>query len=201
MSSAQPEISVIISTYDDRELVSKKLAEIEAQTHFSRAEFIFIEPDSPGAERELLEPFCKSHPNCRLIALDERINLYQAWNLGWEAASAPYVCVSNMDDSMHPMLLEKVVGSMTEEKWDVATVLIAKQPMDSAFNDWSTDRIRRLELSKRPGPFFVWRKELLSTLGGFDGALEIVGDKDFWARAHFENVKIGLLPFVGYLNT
>ena len=44
MSSPAYEMSVLISTYDDRALVEKKLLEIKRQTAFARAEFIFIEP-------------------------------------------------------------------------------------------------------------------------------------------------------------
>lgn len=195
------DISVIISTYDDRDLIPKKLAEILAQTFFERAEFIFIEPDSPGKERELLEPFCRQHTNCRLIALDERINLYKAWNLGWSEARAPLVCISNMDDSMHPRLLSLIHVGMSEKDWDVATVLIAKQSFDETTDDWSADRIRKLELSKRPGPFFVWRKDLNGGFGTFDDSLQIVGDKDFWARAQARGLRIGLVPVIAYLNT
>ena len=86
MSLSPYELSVLISTYDDRALIDKKLREIELQRAFSRVEFIFVEPASPGRERELLEPFCASHPNCRLITFEERLGLYRAWNMGWEAA-------------------------------------------------------------------------------------------------------------------
>ena len=75
MSTSNYEISVLISTYDDRALVEKKLLELQAQTAFDRAEFIFIEPASPGKEREVLGLFCEQHTNCRLIALDERVGL------------------------------------------------------------------------------------------------------------------------------
>lgn len=201
MNSLKPEISVIISTYDDRALIGKKLDEICSQTQFLRAEFIFVEGGSPGKERELLEPFCREHPNCRLITVQNRISLYAAWNRGWEAASSPIVCISNMDDCMHPKLMACVIDAMTVEDWDLGTVLIAKQPMNQTANDWTRSRLETLALSKRPGSFFFWRKELLDTLGGFDESLEIVGDKDFWARAHAGGFKIGLIPKLGYLST
>jgi hypothetical protein len=166
-----PELSVLISTFDDRDLVEKKLLEVEAQVAFERVEFIFIEPNSPGSERDLLEPFCEKHANCRLIKLDQQITLYQAWNLGWEAASAPIVCISNMDDAMHPELLERVTEGMARNAWDVATVLIAKQVIDEDMNSWEHQRLRRLELSTRPGPFFAWRTELKDSFGMFDESL------------------------------
>jgi glycosyltransferase involved in cell wall biosynthesis len=195
------DISVIISTYDDRDLIPKKLAEIQAQTHFDQSEFIFIEPDSPGKERELLEPFCRQHANCRLIALDERINLYQAWNLGWSEAKAPFACISNMDDSMHPSLLRLVVEGMQSKNWDVATVLTAKQNLCDDLNDWSPSRLSKLKISKRPGAFFAWRRSINSKIGMFDDSLEIVGDKDFWARAEDHRLRLGLIKKIAYLST
>ena len=202
MSNQSFEISVLISTYNDRDLVDKKLREIEAQTAFSRSEYIFVEPASPGNERELLEPFCEKNENCRLIALDERVGLYQAWNLGWAAASAPLVCISNMDDAMHPELLERVLLDAQCREWDVATVLIAKQSVDAEWNSWEVSRLRKLDLSMRPGAFFVWKRELIKErMGMFDERLELIGDKDFWARAASANCKMGLIPKILYLYT
>ncbi|MDG2345120.1 MAG: glycosyltransferase family 2 protein [Opitutae bacterium] len=201
MSDLLLEISVLISTYNDRDLVDKKLREIVAQTAFSRSEFIFVEPASPGNERELLEPFCEQYENCRLITLEERIGLYRAWNLGWQAASAPLVCISNMDDAMHPELLEQVIEGMARNAWDVATVLIAKQSVDAEWNSWEVSRLRKLDLSMRPGAFFAWRNDLCDELGMFDKDLKIVGDKEFWARVGHLKLKVGLIPEVLYLYT
>jgi glycosyltransferase involved in cell wall biosynthesis len=199
--SKLPELSVLISTYNDRGFVGKKLLEIRAQTVFERTEFIFIDPNSPGGERELLEPFCEKYSNCRLITLNEQITLYQAWNLGWEAASAPIVCISNMDDAMHPQLLERVIDGMARNTWDVATVLIAKQVVDGESDCWDHQRLHRLELSTRPGPFFAWRTELKKSLGMFDESLVLVGDKDFWSRVVAQGLNVGVLAKILYLYT
>jgi hypothetical protein len=191
-------ISVLISSYNNARFVEKKLAEIKAQTWFARAEFLFIETASPECERDLFAPFCREHPNCRIIATDERKSLYQAWNLGWREARAPIVCYSNMDDAMHPRLLEEVVTGMERERWDAATVLIAKQPMDERWNDWS--RVKQLSLSTRPGPFGAWRKELSGSMGWFDERFLVAGDKEFWSRLASHR-SIGLIPKVLYLYT
>lgn len=201
MSSPAYEMSVLISTYDDRALVEKKLLEIKRQTAFARAEFIFIEPASPGQEREVIEVFCEQSANCRLIALDERVGLYRAWNLGWEAASAPLVCISNMDDAMHPELLERVLLDAQRKKWDVATVLIAKQAQGEGMDSWDCERLSGLTLSTRPGAFFVWRKELKDRLGMFNENLTIVGDKEFWARIGHLKLEMRLIPELLYLYT
>jgi len=197
--SEAPRISVLISSYHNARFVDKKLAEIRAQTWFTRAEFLFIETASPERERELFAPFCDNHPHCRVIARDERKSLYAAWNIGWREARAPFVCYSNMDDAMHPRLLEEVVTAMERERWDACTVLIAKQSMDERWNDWS--RAERLSLSTRPGPFAAWRSELSERIGWFDERFVAAGDKEFWSRIAAARLRVGLIPKVLYLYT
>ena len=181
--------------------MEKKLAEIRSQTWFERAEFIFIETASPERERELFAPFCAQHPNCRLLATDTRHSLYGAWNLGWAAAQAPLLCYSNMDDTMHPRLLESVVAAMQRHFWDACSVLIARQPMDEQWNDWSPRRLQRLALSPRPGPFSAWRADVKEKIGMFDEQFTAAGDKDFWSRLIDKKMKLGLIKKVLYLYT
>jgi hypothetical protein len=38
-------------------------------------------------------------------------------------------------------------------------------------NSWDQQRLRQLELSTRPGPFFAWRTELKDSIGMFDESL------------------------------
>lgn len=191
----RPAITVIISTYNDLAHVEKKLREVHDQTIFEESEFLFIETGSEEKERNALKPFCEAHLNCRLISRDERLSLYEAWNLGWSEARAPLVCISNMDDCMHPRLLEYVVKSMAKEDWEICTVLTAKQSLtDPSYGSWEIKRLKKLELQPRPGAFFAWRKELSDSLGQFDTEYKIAADKDFWARATAQGCIIGLVP-------
>jgi GT2 family glycosyltransferase len=199
--SQTPRISVLLSCYNNARFVAKKLAEIRAQTLFPQAEFLFIETASPERERELFAPFCREFPNCRVIATDDRRTLYQAWNLGWAEARAPLVCYSNMDDAMHPLLLETVVAAMESRRLDVCSTLIAKQEMDAAWNTWDAARIMKLPLSTRLGPFTAWRRALRGSLGGFDERFIAAGDKEFWHRIAQANLRVGLVPQILYLYT
>lgn len=197
-----PRISVLISTFGNRRFVTKKLAEIRAQTLFAQSEFIFIETASPDRERELLHPFCERYPNCRLLTTDDRRTLFDAWNLGWDAARAPLICYSNMDDAMHPELLRTVAAAMEQSAWDACSVLIAMQDEDDPqLDDWQPSHLRQLRLSRRPGPFAAWRTELKSRLGQFDGRFFAAGDLDFWARMVHNRLRIGLIRKVLYLFT
>jgi GT2 family glycosyltransferase len=196
-----PRISVLLSTYNSARFVAKKLEEIRQQTIFADAEFLFIETGSPERERDLITPFCREHPNVRLIVTDERRTLYEAWNIGWREARAPLLCYSNMDDAMHPLLLETIATRMETGGADVATVLIAKQPMDEQWNHWHAARLRSLPLSMRFGPFTAWRTALRSTLGEFDERFIAAGDKEFWVRLVKAGLRIEVIPQILYLFT
>ena len=200
--TAAPRISVLISTFNNARFVAKKLAEIQAQSIFREAEFLFIETASPEHERDLLRPFCEKHSNCRLITTDDRRTLYEAWNLGWTAARAPLLCYSNMDDAMHPRLLETVAAAMEKNSWDACSVFIGKQPEnDPQLNDWSPARFRRRGLCTRPGAFTAWRTALQDSVGQFDGRFIGAGDLDFWSRLVAHRVSVGLIPKILYLYT
>ena len=193
-------ITVLLSTYNHRRFVPSKLRQIRRQTLFDHSEFIFIETDSPEREREALAPFCEAHHNARLIALDQRLSLYGAWNKGWSEARAPLVCYSNMDDIMHPVLLETVVAAMTEKRLDLLTVLSARQPVESGIDDWNPAHIASLRLNKRPGgPFTAWRNDVADRMGRFDEDYFLAGDKEFWSRAHRASLRWGLVPRILYL--
>jgi len=195
-------ISVIISTYNNVRYVEKKLAEISRQTAFQDAEFIFIETASPEKERDLLAPFCASHPNCRLLTYDDRKTLYESWNIGWETAKAPLVCYSNMDDCMHPALLETVIRTFDRDPAiDICSTLIAYQEEDASRDRFDICAMKGRKLCLRPGPFTVWRKEINQKIGTFDPQFFVAGDKDFWSRAYANKLRIKIIWKVLYLFT
>ena len=102
---------------------------------------------------------------------------------------------------MHPLLLDRVVAEMEAHPWRACTVLIAKQEMESNWNDWTCSRIAGLPLSLRPGPFAAWRRELREEMGGFDERFTAAGDKEFWHRITRSGVPAGLVPQILYLYT
>lgn len=202
--SKTPRISCIISTYCDSGLVEKKIQEIKRQSIFDDVEFVFVETGSPERERELIAPYVEQHPNIRLVTTKERKTLYEAWNMGWEAARAELVCYSNMDDALHPRCLQRVAETMEfDPELDICTVMIAYQNEHSpgVADSFDPGRLKKLKIGRRAGPFSAWRKGLAGKIGMFDGHYRIIGDLEFWSRAAAANVNAALIKEVLYLYT
>jgi len=202
--SNRPRISCIISTYNDAAFVEKKIAEILRQTIFDQAEFLFIDTASPGNERDLVAPYTQKYPNIKIITSDDRQSLYQAWNMGWDAATSDILCYSNMDDTLHPRCLERVVATMENDPTiELCSVMIAYQNNNSpgTHDSFDPQRLKELKIASRPGPFSAWRKNIQKKIGQFDGHYRIVGDLDFWSRAADVPVNALLIRKVLYLYT
>ncbi len=200
----KPRISCIISTYSDIEFVEKKISEIQKQTIFKEAEFIFVETNSPERERDVIGPYTEKFPNIRLITRDERKTLYEAWNLGWQEATADIVCNSNMDDALHPQCLEYVVAKMdADPSMDLCSVMIAYQNQESpgSMDSFDLNRLKKLKIGRRPGPFSAWRKNIDQKIGMFDEYYKIMGDMDFWSQAAHNKLNASLIKKVLYLYT
>ncbi len=199
-----PKISCIISTFNDADWVEKKISEIRQQTIFDQAEFIFVETDSPQKERDLIAPYTQRFSNIRLITSDKRETLYQAWNMGWDVARANLVCYSNMDDTMHPECLERVVKTMESDPTiELCSIMIAYQNDQSpgTLNSFDPKRLKHLKIASRPGPFSAWRTEIKEKMLPFDGHYKIIGDLDFWSRAADVPLRAHLIKKVLYLYT
>ena len=195
-------ISCIISTYCDAGYVCKKMEEIVQQTIFADVEFIFIETGSPERERDEIFPYTEKYSNIRLLATDDRRSLYEAWNMGWNEANAEVVCYSNMDDALHPCCLEYVADYMENRKSvDLCSVMIAYQYENSEGerDGFDPERLRKLKISRRPGPFTAWRKNLKDQIGMFDENFKVMGDLDFWSRAIAAKLGVGMIYKVLYL--
>ena len=199
-----PRISCIISTYSDIAFVEKKISEIRKQTIFEDIEFIFVETASPDRERDAIIPYTEKFPNIRLVTKDTRKTLYQAWNLGWEEATADIVCYSNMDDALHPECLERVVARMeADHDLELCSVMIAYQNKDSPgrLDSFDVNRLKSLKIGRRPGPFSAWRKSISHKIGMFDEHYSIMGDMDFWSRAAHARLNATLIKKVLYIYT
>lgn len=108
-------VSVVIPCYNCAGSIVRALASVAAQT-WPPEEIIVVDDAScdGGATRRALADAAKAYgpPELRVIHLEENRGPGVARNVGWDAATQPYIAFLDADDSWHPRKVEFQLGYM-----------------------------------------------------------------------------------------
>lgn len=189
--TARPLVSVIIPTRDSGRFLAETLESVAAQT-LADQEILVVDG---GSTDETLE-IAGRHAKARIIS-QQSTGLSGAWNEGIAAARGELVAFLDSDDLWHPRKLELQAAYLAEHP-DVELVatrmrffLSPDEALPPAFRRpglLDTDHA-----SLFPGNLLV-RKRLFAAVGGFDPALAIASDMDWFARIQDLRVATHVLP-------
>lgn len=96
-------VSVIIPCFRCKETIGRAVASVRAQTRIP-SEVILIDDCSDDGTLARLKEIKSYYPNGWVRVLESNINAGPATarNIGWEAASQPFIAFLDADDSWHP---------------------------------------------------------------------------------------------------
>lgn len=105
-STARACVSVIIPCYLCSDTIGRALASVAAQTMLPK-EVILVEDASPdnGLTLKVLNELVAKYVlslNITLLVIDQNQGAANARNLGWNAATQPYIAFLDADDAWHP---------------------------------------------------------------------------------------------------
>jgi FkbM family methyltransferase len=188
---SQPEVSVVISTYKSEQFMTACLQNLTRQTIFDRCEILVVDSGSPENERGIVAEFQKKYSNIRYIRTPREL-LSAAWNRGLEHARGRYWVNVNTDDSIRDDALAILVAAL-DKNADCALAYC-----DPAWTTKPNDTFPSANLIKtvryaayRPidaffycttGCLQFWRVSSFRQLGGYDAALQCVGDYEVQFR-------------------
>jgi hypothetical protein len=177
-----PEVSVIIPTYQRRDLVVRAVRSALGQT-VRDLEVLVIDDGSDDGTREALAGL---DPRVRYQWQPNR-GVAAARNAGVRAARAPVLAFLDSDDHWRPSHLEVAVGALTRHP---SAVLVStcpgkviggrERPEDAAL----VDLLGELLLGASTGYLsaIAVRRAALLDAGGFDEELPVGEDTDLWRR-------------------
>lgn len=208
-------VSAIVSTYRSERFIRGCLEDLVHQSLFTAGnlEIIVIDSGSPENEQTVVQEYQDKFPNNIIyIRTPDRETIYQAWNRGIHAASGRYITNANTDDRHRPDALE-VMAKALDENPDIALVYadqiittIPNQTFEqctpAGYFNWPEFNRTQLIHCSCIGPQPMWRKDLHTALGLFDGSLKVAGDYDWWLRLskHHRFLHIPELLGLYYLN-
>lgn len=134
----QPDISVVIPTYNRKAMLKEALASVAAQTFNGTVEIIVIDDNSQDGTPHMLRT---QYPEVRLIACTENRGPSSARNRGIAAAKGDYIAFLDSDDLWEPDYLKtqlETLGQQPDNPQD--TPLDKKHFVVSDLWLWETER-------------------------------------------------------------
>ena len=97
LAGAFPRLSVVVVTWNNRELNRMCLESLFARTEWPNLEVIVVDNGSSDGTPELLADLARRHPTLRVIAFDENRGFPAACNAGLAQATGAYLALLNND--------------------------------------------------------------------------------------------------------
>jgi len=179
----EPELSIIIPTYNEASTIEKKLKSImEADYPRSKMELIIVDGASTDGTSELARKWVADNSEIRVKVLveDRRLGMVHAENLGLKHASHDIVVKTDSDCFWLNDSLRKAIQYLA----DPAVGAVAALHITASFKDTATTAVEkiyrdlyrwsRIGESKMystvlfEGEFMIFRKKLLEGIGGFN---------------------------------
>jgi len=201
VTSTEPVVTAIVSTYNSQRFMASCMEDLVAQTIFKKLEILVIDSGSEENERSIVERYQKKFPNIRYVRT-EREPLYTAWNRAVKLARGKYVVNANTDDSRRPDAFGILLRGM--EAHPDADLAYAHYGMTSKPNDQFPPSCVFRDVCHDPyhpaqllfycitGCLQFWRKTSLEKIGGFDERLKCVGDYEILLRF----MRLGMKPLM-----
>jgi glycosyltransferase involved in cell wall biosynthesis len=189
---APPILTVIVSLYKSDKYIDEFLKTLKGQTVFNLIEVVIVAVSPSDFELVTLSAL-NEDPNVQIIKIENRIGIYEAWNLAIKASSAPFITNMNVDDQRHPQSLEVQVSELAISGADVLfqdvyytyeeNLLwgeISSIALKSEFGEVTFKSL--LQGYNYPHNAPMWRRDLHREVGWFDEGFVSAGDHDFWIR-------------------
>jgi len=180
-----PEISVIIPTYNRRDMVSRALASVLVQEDVDLEVLVVDDGSDDGTVEALLSV---RDPRVRVLVQESNRGVSAARNRGIAEARAPWLAFLDDDDFWAPDRLARHLEAATASwaDWVCGPVLVVRGlevvgRIPAADDSGMAERLRAGTASVTPSAVSA-RAALVREVGGFDERLSAYADWDLWIR-------------------
>jgi len=187
-------VSVICSLYRGGEYIKSYMENITSQSIFlTNCELIIIDANSPENEYDIIKPYLGKFTNIRYVRTDNKVSIYDAWNMAASMSAGDYLTNANLDDLRRFDSLERQAAVLDE----LAFIDVAYQDVFYSFDSTlSFDEVAAFDISSNvpvitpynmlkfnsPHNAPMWRRGLHDEIGYFDSSYRSAGDYEFWLR-------------------
>ena len=173
-------ITAVIPVHNRADLLSLLLATVRAQT-VPVAEIIVVDSGSADNAADVARA-----AGCRVLTIGQNSGFAHAVNLGWRAATTPWVAILNSDVELHPAWLENLLACASAASFATGLILDAnaRTVIDGTYDlltraacAWRagsgeiapvTAELAARPIAIAPGTACLFRTDVLHRMAGFD---------------------------------
>ena len=185
--SNSPAISVVLPVHNGSRYLDRSVESLVAQT-FGDWELILVNDASTDDTPSKIEAWAARDDRIKAVHLAENRKLPGALNEGFRRARGELLSWTSDDNWYAAGALARML-EILRQKPDADVVYADYTLVDEDGSPIGLEPVRPREglvLYNCVGPCFLFRRRVLEQLGGYDEALFLAEDYDFWLRASFE---------------
>ena len=180
-----PIVSIVLPCYNGAAFLAQSIDSVVAQT-FPDWELILVNDCSTDNSLEIMQRYASADSRIRIINNEHNLKLPGALNRGFQEARGKYLTWTSHDNRMDPSMLEEFVRYLDANP--------DKGLVTACYAAFSLKNGEQLYEVHHPDPkihlplyncvcyAFMYRREVLETVGEYDTTLFLVEDYDYWVR-------------------
>lgn len=193
-------VSIVLPCYNGANFLAQSIDSVIAQT-YTNWELIIVNDCSTDTSLEIMQQYAEKDSRIRIINNEQNLKLPGALNRGFQEAIGKYLTWTSHDNRMMPTMLEEFVTYLDSNP--------DKGLVTACYAAFSLKTGEQLYEVHHPDPqlymplhncvcyAFMYRREILETVGNYDTTLFLVEDYDYWVRI-WQHYPIGKIYKVLY---
>jgi len=198
-----PKVSIVLPMYNSEKDVAEVLAELDRQSYRDR-EMILVDDGSTDGTRKVATELTSGRNDVTVVETNHG-GASHARNAGVGKARGEIVFFAESDCVYDPMYLQRAVDSLDSDPKAGAVCLtgaplITRSTLATQCIDIENKVQHQLLNQGKIKPFYAWvyRKEVLMELGGFDEKLFQGEDKDLFSRVKRAGYTVAWVPGINW---
>lgn len=194
-----PLVSIVLPCYNGADFLAQSIDSVIAQT-FTDWELIVVNDCSKDNSLEIMHRYAEKDSRIKVVNNDVNLKLPASLNRGFSFATGKYLTWTSHDNRMGETMLEEFVHYLDEHP-EIGLVTANYAAFDKTgkilYQVCMDEPHLRLPHHNTICYAFMYRREVLETIGGYDENLFLIEDYDYWIRI-WQKFKIGKVDKVLY---
>ena len=203
-----PLVSIVVPTYNNEDTIESSLISLIKQNYPRKEITVVYDEGSVDNTKRILLKMVRDFPKLIRIIFTGHVGRSQARNIGWKDSAGEIFFFADADDVYNQDYLDKAVACLlSDSKFGGVSVTGASLKLESTFVTECIEvysKIRRKltdEGKITPDWAWVYQRDAVESVGGFDERLNQAEDKDLYLRVKKAGYSFGIVTGVNWRHT